>query len=116
LLRPQYLDLQGIPLVNDGQAVTDVAHGAERQVRMVESTRETAASTAQVAQDSAQSAEEAAQMAEETRSVAQEGVAAARQATDAIRQVAQRPGARQHRRAARHPGGPLQDRRLASIV
>jgi methyl-accepting chemotaxis protein len=69
-------------------ALTDVAQGAERQVRMVESARETAAETARVAQDSAATAEQAAQTAEGARSVAKEGVAAAQQATDAIRHVA----------------------------
>jgi methyl-accepting chemotaxis protein len=61
-------------------AVGDVAQGAERQVRMVESTREATAS--------AETAESTAEAADQARDAAREGVAAAVRATEAIQQVA----------------------------
>jgi len=69
-------------------AVGDVATGAERQVRMVESARESAQQAADAASTSAERAQETAVAAQEAREVAREGVTAAEQATGAIRQVA----------------------------
>jgi methyl-accepting chemotaxis protein len=69
-------------------AVGDVAQGAERQVRMVESARESAQQASVAASTSAERAQETATAAEQAREVAREGVSAAEQATGAIRQVA----------------------------
>jgi methyl-accepting chemotaxis protein len=69
-------------------AVSDVAQGAERQVRMVESTREAVQDANRAAGVSAQAAVDTAAAAEQAREVAREGVAAADEATSAIRQVA----------------------------
>jgi methyl-accepting chemotaxis protein len=69
-------------------AVTDVAQGAERQVRMVESTREAVQEAATAASRSAETARETSDAAEQAREVAREGVRAAEQATGAIRGVA----------------------------
>ncbi|MDA0181213.1 methyl-accepting chemotaxis protein [Solirubrobacter phytolaccae] len=69
-------------------AVTDVAQGAERQVRMVESTRVAVQEASTAASASAQTASDTARAASEAREVAREGVAAAESATDAIRSVA----------------------------
>jgi methyl-accepting chemotaxis protein len=68
-------------------AVTDVATGAERQVRMVSTTRSAVQEAARVAGTSAETATETAQAAERARSVASDGVRAAALATDAIREV-----------------------------
>jgi len=70
-------------------AVTDVAQGAERQVRMVETTREAVQDAAAAASRSADSARDTSEAAEQARDVAREGVGAAQQATDAIRGVAE---------------------------
>jgi methyl-accepting chemotaxis protein len=69
-------------------AVGDVAQGAERQVRMVEATREAVQEAATAAARSAETAQGTTEAAEQARRVAREGVGAAAQATDAIRQVA----------------------------
>jgi methyl-accepting chemotaxis protein len=69
-------------------AVTDVAQGAERQVRMVEATREAVQEAARAAAASSVTAESTAEAAEQAREAAREGVSAASQATEAIRQVA----------------------------
>jgi methyl-accepting chemotaxis protein len=69
-------------------AVGDVAQGAERQVRMVETARDSAQEAAKAATTSAERAQQTAGAAEEAREVAREGVAAAEQATGAIRHVA----------------------------
>jgi len=69
-------------------AVGDVAQGAERQVRMVETTREAVQQAARAAGESAQSAQDTAAAAGEARTVAREGVEAAGHASDAIRGVA----------------------------
>jgi methyl-accepting chemotaxis protein len=69
-------------------AVSDVAQGAERQVRMVESTREAVQEAGLAAGASARAATATAEAAEEAREVAREGVAAAAEATSAIREVA----------------------------
>ena len=69
-------------------AVGDVAQGAERQVRMVETARDTALETTRSARSSAEAAGEAARVADDARDVARQGVAAAEQATDAIQHVA----------------------------
>jgi methyl-accepting chemotaxis protein len=64
-------------------AVGDVAQGAERQVRMVESARESAQEAARAATISAERAQETAGSAEQAREVARDGVRAAEQATGA---------------------------------
>ncbi len=69
-------------------AVTDVAAGAERQVRMVESTRGAVIEANSAAEASAAAAVATAAAAKEARDVAREGVAAAASATDAIQSVA----------------------------
>ncbi|WP_028067688.1 methyl-accepting chemotaxis protein [Solirubrobacter soli] len=69
-------------------AVGDVAQGAERQVRMVETARDTALETTRAARSSARAAGEAATVADEARAVTREGVTAAEQATEAIQEVA----------------------------
>jgi methyl-accepting chemotaxis protein len=69
-------------------AVGEVAQGAERQVRMVESARESAQEAARAAGVSAERAQETATSAEQARDVAREGVRVAEQATGAIRGVA----------------------------
>jgi methyl-accepting chemotaxis protein len=69
-------------------AVGDVAQGAERQVRMVESTRTAVQEAARAAGASADAAVQTAEAAEEARRVARQGVEAAGQATNAIQQVA----------------------------
>ena len=69
-------------------AVGDVAQGAERQVRMVETTREAVQEAITAAVRSADTARETSEAAEQAREVAREGVGAAQQASDAIRGVA----------------------------
>jgi methyl-accepting chemotaxis protein len=69
-------------------AVGDVAQGAERQVRMVESTRTAVQGAARAAGASAEGAQGTASAAEQAREVAREGVAAAGEATEAIRALA----------------------------
>jgi methyl-accepting chemotaxis protein len=69
-------------------AVGDVAQGAERQVRMVESTRAAVQEAARAAGASADAATQTAEAAEEARRVARQGVEAAGHATSAIQQVA----------------------------
>jgi methyl-accepting chemotaxis protein len=65
-------------------AVGDVASGAERQVRMVESTRAAVQEAARAAMASAEGAQRTAEAAESTRGVARAGVDAAQKATVAI--------------------------------
>jgi methyl-accepting chemotaxis protein len=69
-------------------AVTDVAQGAERQVRMVESTREAVQEASRVATESAETAQETTRAAAQARRLADEGVVAVGDASDAIRHVA----------------------------
>jgi methyl-accepting chemotaxis protein len=69
-------------------AVTDVAQGAERQVRMVESTRTVVQSAARAAGESADTAASTAQAADEARRAARSGVDSADRAGTAIEQVA----------------------------
>jgi methyl-accepting chemotaxis protein len=69
-------------------ALGDVSQGAERQVRMVESSRGAVQTAAQAAGESADTAAMTAEAAEQARTVAREGVDAAAHATQAIRQVA----------------------------
>jgi methyl-accepting chemotaxis protein len=69
-------------------AVTDVAHGAERQVRLVESTRGAVQEVGRAAASSTQTASRTAAAVEDARRVAREGVETAEQASDAIEQVA----------------------------
>jgi methyl-accepting chemotaxis protein len=69
-------------------AVGEVASGAERQVRMVETTREAVQEAATAASRSADTARDTSEAAEQAREVAREGVGAAQQASAAIRQVA----------------------------
>jgi methyl-accepting chemotaxis protein len=68
-------------------AIGEMAQGAERQVRMAESARNSADETTEAARSSARNAQEAAQAAEQAREVAREGVGAAEQATAAMRTV-----------------------------
>jgi methyl-accepting chemotaxis protein len=70
-------------------AVTDVAQGAERQVRMVESTREAVQEASRVASASARTAQDTAGAAEQALRLAADGVGAASDASTAIRQVAE---------------------------
>jgi methyl-accepting chemotaxis protein len=70
------------------QAVGEVAQGAERQVRMVESTRTAVQEASRAASSSAETARVTAQAAEQARHLAQEGVQAAEEASSAIREVA----------------------------
>ncbi|WP_169542280.1 methyl-accepting chemotaxis protein [Solirubrobacter soli] len=70
-------------------AVSDVAQGAERQVRMVESTREAIQEAARAAGVSADDARETAAAAEHTRGIARDGVAAAGRAAEAIRTLSE---------------------------
>jgi methyl-accepting chemotaxis protein len=81
-------DEAGRAVAEIANAVGDVASGAERQVRMVESTREAVQGAAQAAATSAQTASATAGAAEDARGQARDGVRAAEQATDAIRRVA----------------------------
>jgi methyl-accepting chemotaxis protein len=69
-------------------AVGDVAQGAERQVRMVESTRTAVQEAARAASASAETAQTTARAAIEAGRVAGDGVEAAEHATEAIRAVA----------------------------
>jgi methyl-accepting chemotaxis protein len=69
-------------------AVGDVAQGAERQVRMVETARDSAVETARAARSSSEAASQAAAVADDAREVARQGVSAAEQATEAIQNVA----------------------------
>jgi methyl-accepting chemotaxis protein len=69
-------------------AVSDVAQGAERQVRMVESTRDAVQQAAAAAAQSADTARQTSAAAEQAREVAREGVEAAEHASGAIQQVA----------------------------
>jgi methyl-accepting chemotaxis protein len=80
-------DEAGRAVTEIASAVGDVALGAERQVRMVESVREAAQRAAAVAADSAASARETAEAAAQARTVADEGVDAARVASDAMSEV-----------------------------
>ncbi|WP_157591956.1 methyl-accepting chemotaxis protein [Solirubrobacter soli] len=70
-------------------AVTDVAQGAERQIRMVESARDAVTEAGRAAASSAELATETSRAAEEANDASRDGVAAAQQATDAIRSVAE---------------------------
>ncbi len=70
-------------------AVTDVAQGAERQVRMVESAREAVAEAGHAADSSASLAQQTGVAAEQASHASREGVAAADEATSAIRALAQ---------------------------
>ncbi|MBE2315307.1 methyl-accepting chemotaxis protein [Solirubrobacter sp. CPCC 204708] len=69
-------------------AVGDVAQGAERQVRMVESTREAVQQAARAADASAETAQATAEAADSARAAARSGAEAAEHATAAIQQVA----------------------------
>jgi len=68
-------------------AVGDVAQGAERQVRMVETAKHAAEDVTRAVTESAENAGRAAEVAHETRTVAQEGIGAAAQATEAMSSV-----------------------------
>jgi methyl-accepting chemotaxis protein len=69
-------------------AVGEVAQGAERQVRMVESTRAAVQEAARAASASSDTAEATTEAAENARRTAREGVDAAEHASEAIQQVA----------------------------
>jgi methyl-accepting chemotaxis protein len=81
-------------------AVGDVAQGAERQVRMVESTRAAVQEAARAAGASAEAATATAAAADDARRVAREGVEAVGHATTAIRQVAE---------SSAHVGSAIED-------
>ena len=69
-------------------AVGDVAQGAERQVRMVESTRNAVQEAARAAAISSDTAQATTLAAEDARRAARDGITAAEHATDAIKHVA----------------------------
>jgi methyl-accepting chemotaxis protein len=69
-------------------AVSDVAQGAERQVQMVEATREAVLEAARAADASSATAEHTARAAHQARAAAEDGVLAVDRATDAMRAVA----------------------------
>ena len=69
-------------------AVSDVAQGAERQVRMVESTRAAVNEASRMATESAASAEGTVEAAQKARDLADDGVRAAGTATEAIAALA----------------------------
>jgi methyl-accepting chemotaxis protein len=69
------------------QAVGDVAHGAERQVGMVEDARRVADAVVHAIGESATSAQLTAEVGQEARRAAGEGVAAAAQASAAMQSV-----------------------------
>ena len=69
-------------------AITDVADGSERQLRMIESTRDAVDAAARTADESAANAGETAVAAEQARAVATDGVEAAQHATAAIEEIA----------------------------
>jgi methyl-accepting chemotaxis protein len=69
-------------------AISDVAQGAERQVRMVESTRAAVTEASRAATVSAETAAVTTTAAGHAREVAREGVGAAERASEAIREVA----------------------------
>jgi methyl-accepting chemotaxis protein len=69
-------------------AVTEVAQGAERQVRLVESTRDAVQEVSRAAAFSAETAATTANAVEDARRVAREGVETAEHASHAIEQVA----------------------------
>jgi methyl-accepting chemotaxis protein len=68
-------------------AVRDVAQGAERQVRVVESARDAAAHVSSAVTESADNATQTSQVAEQARELAQHGVNAAQSASDAMQSV-----------------------------
>ncbi|MGH2941966.1 MAG: methyl-accepting chemotaxis protein, partial [Solirubrobacteraceae bacterium] len=70
-------------------AIGEVAMGAERQVEMVQSTRNAVLEASRAAASSAETAAATTEAAERTRETAQQGVRAAEQASQAIRQVAE---------------------------
>jgi methyl-accepting chemotaxis protein len=69
-------------------AVSDVAQGAERQVRLVESSRDAVQETARSAATSAETAAATETAAERARDAARNGIETARHASDSIDQVA----------------------------
>ena len=73
-------------------AIGDVAQGAERQVRVVESTREAVQEAARAAGSSAESARGSAEAAELAKGVTREGADAANEATKAIGVLAEAAG------------------------
>jgi methyl-accepting chemotaxis protein len=68
-------------------AIGEMAQGAERQVQMAASARNSADETTVAARTSAENAQEAAGVAEQARLAAREGVGAAEHATSAMRSV-----------------------------
>jgi len=73
-------------------AIGDVAQGAERQVRVVESTRDAVQEAARAAGSSAESARGSAEAAELAKGVTREGADAANEATKAIGVLAEAAG------------------------
>src|SRR5450631_2854247 len=68
-------------------AVSDVAEGAERQVRMIEGARLAAEEVGRAVEESADNARQTAAVAADTRQIAQDGVGAAEQANAAMESV-----------------------------
>ena len=68
-------------------AIGEIAHGAERQVQMVEQARRSAQEVAHAVTDAAEHATRTAEVAHEAREVAREGLGAAEQATAAMGSV-----------------------------
>jgi methyl-accepting chemotaxis protein len=68
-------------------AVGDVAHGAERQVRVVESARHATEQVSTAISESAENAQQTTKAAEQAREIALQGVQAAQSATDAMQSV-----------------------------
>jgi methyl-accepting chemotaxis protein len=69
------------------QAINDVAHGAERQVQIVQTARAAADEVSAAVQQTVEQAEQTAQVATHASEAAQHGVRAAEQANDAMRAV-----------------------------
>jgi methyl-accepting chemotaxis protein len=77
----------GLATTEIAQAVGDVAHGAERQVSMVEDARRAADQVVHAIGESAATAQLTAQVGQDARRAASEGVAAAEQANTAMQSV-----------------------------
>jgi methyl-accepting chemotaxis protein len=70
-----------------GRATGEIAHGAERQVTMVQEVRHAARQVADAVNESARSAQLTAQVADEVRHAVSDGVTAANEATQAMQSV-----------------------------
>jgi methyl-accepting chemotaxis protein len=69
------------------QAISDVAHGAERQVNLIATARRAAEDVAAAVNQTAAQAAQTAEVATQARETAQQGVSAAEQANEAMRSV-----------------------------